>query len=468
MSARALSDADRDVLRRARAEADRRYNDALTALDALVGAAPPALPSPAPPFDEALVTPINERWRILPAPPEFGGGWRGRLGRFVWRIVGPVVDRQQAFNASLVDHLNRNVEGERRARAALNAIVATAGEALAADARFQSRLIQYLQEITAYIDTRDRASAAEVLVDPHEQVRRVEGAIGLLQQQMVVLKREFERSVSLRPDSLEPLRSADALSSSAGGGAPARSEEMPAQSPRVGDLGAYKYVAFEGRFRGSEAKIGDRLASYASLFAGAGDVLDVGCGRGELLERLREEGVTARGVELNHEMAAVCRARGLAVNEGDAVGYLERLPDASLGGLFAAQVVEHLEPAYLLRFLDLAFQKLRPGSKIVLETINVDCWSAFFGPYLRDITHVRPLPSETLRFLLEASGFQRVDIRASVPVPEDEKLQPITARVDLPPDVKPMVEAFNANVARLNGMFFTHMDYAAIAEKVTG
>ena len=165
-------------------------------------------------------------------------------------------------------------------------------------------------------------------------------------------------------------------------------------------------------------------------------------------------------------MAEVCRARGLAVEEGDAVGYLERLPDGALGGLFAAQVVEHLEPAYLLRFLDLAYQKLRPGSKIVLETINVDCWSAFFGPYLRDITHVRPLPSETLRFLLEASGFQRVEIRASVPVPEHEKLQPLTARVDLPADVGPLVEAFNEHVARLNGMFFTHMDYAAVAEKL--
>ena len=80
----------------------------------------------------------------------------------------------------------------------------------------------------------------------------------------------------------------------------------------------------------------------------------------------------------------------------------------SLGGLFAAQVVEHLEPDYLMRFLDAAYHKLRPGSKIVLETINPACWFAFFSSYIRDITHVRPLHPDTLQYFLRASGFQKV------------------------------------------------------------
>ena len=70
------------------------------------------------------------------------------------------------------------------------------------------------------------------------------------------------------------------------------------------------------------------------------------------------------------------------------MGYLSSLPDGSLGGLFAAQVVEHLEPAYLLSFLELAFHKLRPGGRLVLETLNPSCWVAFFESYIRDITHV--------------------------------------------------------------------------------
>ena len=73
--------------------------------------------------------------------------------------------------------------------------------------------------------------------------------------------------------------------------------------------------------------------------------------------------------------------------------YLHGLPDASLGGLVVAQVVEHLEPAYLLELLDVAFLKLRPGARLILETINVASWSAFFHSYVRDLTHVRPPPS---------------------------------------------------------------------------
>ncbi|MGE5243993.1 MAG: class I SAM-dependent methyltransferase [Betaproteobacteria bacterium] len=455
MNTRALGDADRERLRNERAEADRRYNDALTALDALVGAEPPSLPPPVAPPDEALVAPINERWRILPSAPDLGAGWRGRLGRLVWRIVGPIVDRQQTFNAALVEHLNRNIEGERRARETLNGTLTGLDAELASAVRFQSRLVQYLQQITAYVDTKDRESMAAMLADPHEQIRRVETALGLMQQQVAALKREFERSASVQPGE-------DAARGPDRAGQPGQS----AAAHHHESVNAYRYVGFEAQFRGSEREIAARLAAYASLFAGAREVLDVGCGRGELLERLRADGIEARGVELNHEMAEVCRERGLRVEEADAVSFLERLPDAALGGLFAAQVVEHLEPAYLTRFLDLAYRKLRPGSKIVLETINVDCWSAFFGPYLRDVTHVRPLPSATLRFLLEASGFQRIEIRASAPVPERDKLQPLTARVDLPADVRPLADAFNASVERLNGLLFTHLDYAAIGEKV--
>src|SRR4029453_12680547 len=97
-------------------------------------------------------------------------------------------------------------------------------------------------------------------------------------------------------------------------------------------------------------------------------------------------GIAARGIDANEEMAEVCRARGLDVRHGDALAYLSGLPDESLGGVVAAQVVEHLEPDYLVRLIETAHRKLRPGSRIVLETINAACWVAFFESYIRDIT----------------------------------------------------------------------------------
>ena len=179
--------------------------------------------------------------------------------------------------------------------------------------------------------------------------------------------------------------------------------DRPLEPQRPGHFApstAYKYVGFEDRFRGSREAIRARLESYLPFFVGATDVLDVGCGRGEFLELLAGAGVRARGLDLNHEMAELCRARGLEVAEADAVGYLTTLPDASLGGIFAAQVVEHLQPAYLLRFLELAFHKVRPGGRVVLETLNPACWVAFFDSYIRDITHVWPLHPETLKYLV--------------------------------------------------------------------
>jgi O-antigen chain-terminating methyltransferase len=220
---------------------------------------------------------------------------------------------------------------------------------------------------------------------------------------------------------------------------------------------SHRYVGFEDQFRGSPEAIRKGLAAYVPIFAGAADVLDIGCGRGEFLDLLREQGITGQGIDLNGSMVDVCREKGLAASQADALTYLRAQPDGALGGLFAAQVVEHLEPAYLTHLLDAAFAKLRPGSPIVLETINPACWFAFFESYIRDITHVRPLHPDTLTFLLVATGFQRAEIRYSAPYPEHEKLQPVA------PTLGDAGETINANVEKINALLFTHLDYAAIA-----
>ena len=450
-----LSAVEIEQIRRERQEADRRYNDALTVLDGMVSQ-PPALPEPPPLPDEAKLPGINDSWRILESQKaDFGSGWRGRLAAFVWRLVGPLFQRQEHFNASLVDHLNRNIAGEREAREVLGRTLVLLRDQLAVLGAFESRLIQCLQQITAYVDTKDRDIAAAVLQDPHQQLAVIEKSIGLIQQQHIMSKRELSRIAgTARSDSVPPGPQAAPSSG-------ATADSLAA----YGTAHAYKYVFFEADFRGNEDVIRRRLEDYRQYFAGASDVLDVGCGRGEFLALLQQAGISARGVDVNRDMVEKCRALGFTVNQADAVTCLEGMADASLGGLFAAQVVEHFEAGYLVRFLNLAFEKLRPGSKIVLETINVDCWSAFFGPYLRDITHVHPLPSETLKFLLQASGFQRVRVMARSPVAEDARLRriPPAAGSALNADV---VAALNDNIDRLNGLLFTHLDYAVVGERM--
>ena len=177
------------------------------------------------------------------------------------------------------------------------------------------------------------------------------------------------------------------------------------------------YKGFEDRFRGSIDEIREKQRVFVPLFAGApgnGVVLDIGCGRGEFLALLKEHRIGARGIDTNADMVGAARERSLDVVQADALAHLQSLPDASLGGVIASQVIEHLEPSYLIQLLPVIFRKLRPGAPAVLETINPACWLAFFSSYLRDFTHVWPVHPETLQYLLEATGFARVEIgRAS-------------------------------------------------------
>jgi O-antigen chain-terminating methyltransferase len=166
-------------------------------------------------------------------------------------------------------------------------------------------------------------------------------------------------------------------------------------------------------------------------------------------------------------MVDVCRSQQLEVEQGDALSYLERQPDASVGALTAIQVVEHFEPAYLVRFLEAAFHKMTPGAPLMLETINAACWMAFFETYIRDLTHQRPLHPDTLRYLVEASGFSSVDVRFRQPVSDGDRLKTIEPGF-LSGGVGGMVDlaaALNDHAHKLNARLFSSMDYAVIARR---
>ncbi len=425
-----------------RAEAHRKYNEALTALDRAIQASP-AWPPPPAHYDEHLLPAINESWTIVsPGGPPRPAGWRGRMAEAAWQLVAPVFERQMAFNAAVVEHLNRNAVPHREAHQAIAAALPALREGFDGLVRFESLLIQFLQQLTPLADARARE-----MQDAIDELRHV---ADVAQRAAVMAKREVERV---------------AAPSIAAAGAPAAPAAVTASEPRTE---AFKYLGFEDRFRGSEHEIRARLADYVPYFTGAADVLDVGCGRGEFLDLLKGAGVTARGLDLNPEMVEVCRARGLDAAAGDALGVLHGLPDHSLGGLIAVQVIEHLDPAYLSEFLQLAYYKLRPGSRMVLETINPACWVAFFESYIRDLSHVRPIHPETLQYLLHASGFSPVEIVYRAPIAEDARLQRVTPRPEHFGEVAAdplteLVSAFNRNMDRLNGRLFTFQDYAAVA-----
>lgn len=507
MITRTVSPDDLARLKADREEADRRYNEALTALDAAVKQVP-ELPHSPPAPDEHQITPLNERWKLLDDVPPTADVRRwpaSRVAQLVWRMVAPMFERQQAFNSVLVDHLNRNLPIQRESQRAIASTLDYLKDRLSELHGFESRLLMYLQQLTPYVDTKDyefaglavrRDEDARELTDvldhrsvalggaisgvgdelakrwesmvlrerrfearttalsaAHDDLRQV---LASVQQATSTIKREFERLAATSPAGGTTPAAAAASSGAQVTTAPAGGQFEQA---KASTLDAYKYVGFEDRFRGSREDIQARLEEYVPFFDGASDVLDVGCGRGEFLDTLTARGIGCRGLDLNREMVEVCRARGLRVDEGDALTFLNGLPDGSLGGLIAAQVVEHLQPDYLLSLVDAAYHKLRPGSRIILETINPACWFAFFASYIRDITHVRPLHPDTLSYFVQASGFQRVTVRFRAPYPEHEKLQSVQL-------TDAVGQTLNANVEKLNRLLFTYMDYAVIGERL--
>jgi SAM-dependent methyltransferase len=369
---------------------------------------------------QALIDQLNAAWRV--GDEAFTS--RSLPRRLLNLVRARLLRRQETFNSYAVQYLNelyRTLDEHRIARDEARRF----SEALAARERRMESLIEAL-----------RAEHAEIRT-----------SLGVLQQATHNLG-------SVVSGLLGPPK----LGTSEGGSR--TNEPSNAPSSSVETL-SHKYVGFEDAFRGSSEDIQRQLRDYIPIFAGASDVLDIGCGRGEFLALLRESGITARGIDLNDAMVAVCREKGFEATKADALAYLRGVPPGSLGGLFAAQVVEHLEPAYLTRLLEVAFDALRPGAPIVLETINPACWFAFFESYVRDITHVRPLHPDTLKFLLIASGFQQIEIRYRAPYPEHEKLQPIPKSEVLGDSV----ETLNGNIEKLNSLLFTYLDYAAIARR---
>jgi O-antigen chain-terminating methyltransferase len=236
-------------------------------------------------------------------------------------------------------------------------------------------------------------------------------------------------------------------------------KELPTPS-QVGEilqpLEDWRYTGFENRFRGSEDAVKIQLQEYLPFFKKGKKVLDLGCGRGEFLDLLKSKWIDAEGIDINEQMVSICKDKGLICSKGDILERLAEHENDSLGGIFSSQVVEHLPPDYLKRMLEIAYVKLEPSSPIVLETINPTSVFALVQIYHLDISHKQPIHPQALKYLLESSGFEDVQIQYSAPL--EEMLKTL-------PGADEHTALLNANIDRLNKLLFSPPNYAAIGYK---
>ncbi|MCP9489107.1 MAG: methyltransferase domain-containing protein [Solirubrobacteraceae bacterium MAG38_C4-C5] len=261
--------------------------------------------------------------------------------------------------------------------------------------------------VRALREVRERLD--DVLIDSQAGQRRLEGQLEALTAQMSELTRAFG------PGGLEHVRlQFEGTLARPASTHPALSYRDEHGRTALGFSGvatddAEGYRGFEDIFRGDEEHVRRTQEAYLDRFADADWVLDLGCGRGEFLDALRERGIAGRGVDLDATMVARCREKGHEVELADASTALRALDDASLPGAFAAQVVEHLDNTQLTELLALLHSKLTPGGVAVFETVNPHNPAALKA-FWTDTTHHHPLFPEVLLALCRLAGFDSGEI----------------------------------------------------------
>jgi len=419
-------------------EEEKVYLEFLATIDRL--AANPA-PYERDPGIPGLLSELNRTVAVPPqGEPAPAKGLKGLVRRFARKLVEPDLIRlenalagQREFDSILVRFLNRFSESA-------NASAARAAE-------LASALVGFAQRIDRLADAKDRLYASlgnrrsDLLLESMD--KRVEAVrLGIRKAQ----ERLEGMSTTL---SLARAELAARPGTESGSGAATRER-----------LEEALYVAFEERFRGSSEEIRGKLSDYVPYFRGSAPVLDLGCGRGEFLDLLRKAGIDGLGIDGNAEMIARCRDRGLSAEVGDVIDFVAGREPASFGGIFAAQLVEHLPPRLLGGFLESCHRALRPGGRLVLETVNPRSLVALVEAFYRDLSHEKPLHPETLDFVLRAAGFREVELRYTSPVSERARLLPLTAA-----ELGSGTSTINQNFGKLNAFLFGDQDYAAIATK---
>lgn len=221
------------------------------------------------------------------------------------------------------------------------------------------------------------------------------------------------------------------------------------------------YASFEEVMRGSSETIRERVAEHLPDLLpakGIGPLLDIGCGRGELLDVMTEAGIASYGIETNPVYVEMCTARGLDVRAIDLRDHLASLPDLSLGAITAIQVVEHISTDDLIRLLSEAVRVLGHGGLLLLETPNPDNLTVGASTFYLDPTHHNPIPPPLLEFLVGSCGFTDVEVRYRrtkelIDLPKPQPASPWSA------DLEPVLDAVNAR-------FFGAQDYAVLAKRI--
>jgi 2-polyprenyl-3-methyl-5-hydroxy-6-metoxy-1,4-benzoquinol methylase len=227
-------------------------------------------------------------------------------------------------------------------------------------------------------------------------------------------------------------------------------------------------LSLEQRVQGSPRMARDRQKVYLKYLRGCANVLSLGCGRGELLQLLSQEGISARGTEMNATLADYCRDHGLDVVRADSMDFIEAQEDGVFGGITLSRFAGHKPMATLVRMLTSCRSKLKDDGILIIETPNPFSIYTIASYALQDSASGHPLHPETLKLLCLSCGFVDPDIIFLDPLPPEERLEEIDlAAVGAvwEPREQELFHMVNQNFAKINRIIFSHRDYSVVARQ---
>ncbi len=362
-----------------------------------------------------------------------------------------------------------------------------------AEREFNGNVVRFLNDVSKYVDARDAANFWEIIRkididtsrameridrihdDSDAALRNVEGRLlARIQEDLGALRTGMANNSAQLETIAAVVKGIEGILSRHGRSLSSTSEGLARSNDHGGRAKAevvessvpdFSYLLLENRFRGSEEIIRKRVTQYADILGGAtAPIVEIGSGRGELLDVFRDREIEAYGVDIDAAMTALCRQKGHNVVDGDGIEHLASKENRSIGGVIAVQVVEHLQREQLERFFRVCAEKIVVGGSLIVETINPQSLLALSSNYFRDPTHVWPLHPDTLSYQMELSGLTVREVRMQSPVPREAQLKELSIGEFLAPSEISMVRSINRAIQQLNGLLYGHQDYAIIAE----
>lgn len=335
-------------------------------------------------------------------------------------------------------------------------------EYLSSERVFVEHLVRHLNETGRYIDARDERNKRDL----EKLIQRVDDekshAIFALQRQLGDMAGSFEQRLKVVDAMVRGLEGiVNNFPAYTAMGPNRASEGAPSHEPRA-DV---SYLLLENRYRGSEGEIAERQRIYPEIFRNTtGPIVEIGSGRGELQRLFGAAGLESYGVDLDVAMVNVANSQGCKTLHGDGIAHLRSLPDNSLGGLVAIQVVEHLSREQLHELCCLAKSKVKAGGRIAFETINPQSLLALSSNYFRDPTHVWPMHPDTLGYMGTLAGLKIIETKMLSPVSPNHLLKDIPIDSSHTPAVADAVRRINENFQQLNRLLYGFQDYCLVLE----